>query len=141
LIYIPAHPTFGSLNLAQAVLLVCYELYIATASHPISALPALATAAELERLYTRMRAVLRRIGFLHGSNPDRMMGYFRRFFARHGLKSRDVKIFLGVFRQVEWYISRHLAEESSRSTNDRGEPSDRRQSTSIHPPAAPPALG
>jgi tRNA/rRNA methyltransferase len=141
LIYIPAHPTFGSLNLAQAVLLVCYELYIATASHSISALPALATAAELERLYTRMRAVLRRIGFLHGSNPDRMMGYFRRFFARHGLKSRDVKIFLGVFRQVEWYISRHLAEESSRSTNDRGEPSDRRQSTSIHPPAAPPALG
>ena len=28
LITIPAHPTFGSLNLAQAVLLVCYELYV-----------------------------------------------------------------------------------------------------------------
>jgi tRNA C32,U32 (ribose-2'-O)-methylase TrmJ len=54
-----------------------------------------------------MREVLHRIGFLHGSNPDRMMGYFRRFFARHGLKSRDVKVFLGVFRQIEWYINRH----------------------------------
>jgi tRNA/rRNA methyltransferase len=141
LIYIPAHPTFGSLNLAQAVLLVCYELYLATASHPMAALPPLATAAELERLYTRMRAVLRRIGFLHGSNPDRMMGYFRRFFARHGLKSRDVKIFLGVFRQVEWYISRHLVEESSRSSNGQGKPADRPQSTPIHSPADPPAPG
>ena len=68
----------------------------------------LATTAEVERLYARMQVVLRRIGFLHGSNPDRMMGYFRRFFARVGLKSRDVKVFLGVFRQIEWYINRYL---------------------------------
>ena len=141
LIYIPAHPTFGSLNLAQAVLLVCYELYIASATQPLSAPPALATAAELERLYSRMRAVLRRIGFLHGSNPDRMMGYFRRFFARHGLKSRDVKIFLGVFRQVEWYISRHLVQESMHSTNGRSTSSHRRHTTNIPPPADPPACG
>jgi tRNA/rRNA methyltransferase len=107
LISIPAHPTFGSLNLAQAVLLVCYELYVSTATQPLAPPPMLATTAEVERLYIRMQAVLRRIGFLHGSNPDRMMGYFRRFFARHGLKSRDVKVFLGMFRQIEWYINRH----------------------------------
>jgi tRNA/rRNA methyltransferase len=108
LVNIPAHPTFGSLNLAQAVLLVCYELYVSTAIQPLAPPPALATTAEVERLYTRMQEVLRRIGFLHGSNPDRMMGYFRRFFARYGLKSRDVRVFLGVFRQIEWYIDRHL---------------------------------
>jgi tRNA/rRNA methyltransferase len=141
LINIPAHPTFGSLNLAQAVLLVCYELYVTTIAQPVSALPPLATAAELERLYTRMRAVLRRVGFLHGSNPDRMMGYFRRFFARHGLKSQDVKIFLGVFRQVEWYISRHAVEASYASTNGRGQPSDRGQTAAIKPPSAPPPAG
>jgi tRNA/rRNA methyltransferase len=107
LISIPAHPTFGSLNLAQAVLLVCYELYVSTATKPLVPLPMLATTAQVERLYTRMQAVLRRVGFLHGSNPDRMMGYFRRFFARHGLKSRDVNVFLGMFRQIEWYLNRH----------------------------------
>jgi len=123
LINIPAHPTFGSLNLAQAVLLVCYELYVTTATQPVSTLPTLATAAELERLYTRMRAVLRHIGFLHGSHPDRMMGYFRRFFARYGLKSRDVKIFLGVFRQVEWYISRHHDEKPVKHGPERSEAS------------------
>jgi tRNA/rRNA methyltransferase len=135
LINIPAHPTFGSLNLAQAVLLVCYELYVTTTTQPSSALPTLATAAELARLYARMREVLRRIGFLHGSDPDRMMGYFRRFFARYGLKSRDVKIFLGVFRQVEWYISRHVVEDSSLSTNGKGKPPDRRQTATIRPPS------
>jgi tRNA/rRNA methyltransferase len=108
LITIPAHPSFGSLNLAQAVLLVCYEIYVSAATQPLASPPMLATTAEVERLYTRMQEVLRHIGFLHGSNPDRMMGYFRRFFARVGLKSRDVNVFLGVFRQIEWYINRHI---------------------------------
>jgi tRNA/rRNA methyltransferase len=108
LVSIPAHPTFGSLNLAQAVLLVCYEIYVSTVTPPIIPLPMLATTTEVERLYTKMQEVLRRIGFLHGSNPDRMMGYFRRFFARYGMKSRDVNVFLGVFRQIEWYINRHV---------------------------------
>jgi tRNA/rRNA methyltransferase len=140
LISIPAHPTFGSLNLAQAVLLVCYELYVTTATQPLSTLPTLATTAELERLYTHMREVLRRIGFLHGSSPDRMMGYFRRFFARYGLKSRDVKIFLGVFRQVEWYISRHVVEDPPPSANGGGKTPDRSQTVTIHLPSEPPDL-
>jgi tRNA/rRNA methyltransferase len=133
LITIPAHPVFGSMNLAQAVLLVCYELYVASATPPPSTPPQLATVEELERLYTRLREVLYRIGFLHGSHPDRMMGYFRRFFARHGLKSRDVKVFLGVFRQIEWYITRHVADASLPATNGNSQPSDPSRS-----PAAPP---
>ena len=103
---IPTHPAFGSLNLAQAVLLVCYETYLATADRPVPPPPRLATAAELERLYAKMRDVLLRVGFLHGSHPGRMMGYFRRFFTQQGLESRDVKIFLGVFRRIEWYVGR-----------------------------------
>jgi TrmH family RNA methyltransferase len=109
LVTIPAHPVFGSLNLAQAVLLVSYELYLATMAEPRASPPKLATVAELERLYSRMQRVLQRVGFLHGSNPARMMGYFRRFFARQGLRSRDVKIFLGVFRQIEWYLDQFTA--------------------------------
>ena len=138
LITIPAHPVFGSLNLAQAVLLVCYELYVATAAQSPYTPSKLATVAELERLYARMREVLRRIGFLHGSNPDRMMGYFRRFFARHGLKSRDVKIFLGVFRQIEWYIARHVDQGASPTTNGGGTRCGPGHSACISPPCDPP---
>jgi tRNA/rRNA methyltransferase len=140
LITIPAHPRFGSLNLAQAVLLVCYELYVATAAQSSSRPPPLATVGELERLYTRMREVLRHIGFLHGSNPDRMMGYFRRFFARHGLKARDVNIFLGVFRQIEWYITRHVEQGISPTTNGAAKLSDPRQTACITPPSDRPAV-
>jgi TrmH family RNA methyltransferase len=135
LITIPAHPVFGSMNLAQAVLLVCYELYVASATQPHYTPPTLATVEELERLYTRMRAVLRHIGFLHGSHPDRMMGYFRRFFARQGMKSRDVKIFLGVFRQIEWYIARHTAGGSSPVTNGGSKPPDCRRPPTVSPPS------
>lgn len=138
LITIPAHPVFGSMNLAQAVLLVCYELYVASATRSPNTPPRLATVEELERLYARMREVLRRIGFLHGSDPDRMMGYFRRFFARHGLKSRDVKIFLGVFRQIEWYIARHMAEGSSPSANGGSKPPDLGQTPTVRPPPSDP---
>jgi tRNA/rRNA methyltransferase len=122
LLTIPAHPEHGSLNLAQAVLLVCYELYMATAgeSHPVP--PKLATVGELERLYQRMREVLWRVGFLHGSHPDRMMGYFRQFFARGHLRSRDVNIFLGVFRQIEWYLNRYPAHHDGVSGNDDAPP-------------------
>jgi tRNA/rRNA methyltransferase len=140
LISIPAHPSFGSLNLAQAVILVCYELYVASTSQSLSTLPTLATVAELERLYRRMQEVLRRVGFLHGSHPDRMMGYFRRFFARSGLKSRDVRIFLGVFRQIEWYLNRSLIEDNAPSTNGGGEPADRSQTPAIPPPCERPKV-
>jgi tRNA/rRNA methyltransferase len=111
LITIPAHAQFGSLNLAQAVLLVCYELYMATVTEPHPAPQKLATAEDLERLYSRLHQLLQRVGFLHGSNPNRIMGYFRRFFARHGLGPRDVKVFLGVFRQIEWSLDRSPARQ------------------------------
>ena len=124
LITIPAHPEFASLNLAQAVLLVCYELYVATVTESRPTPPKLATVAELERLYTRLQAVLRRVGFLHGSNPDRMMRYFRRFFARQGLRSRDVKIFLGVFRQIEWYLNRNAPAGCPSATSRPSAPDD-----------------
>ena len=134
LITIPAHPEFASLNLAQAVLLVCYELYVATVTESRPTPPKLATVAELERLYTRLQAVLRRVGFLHGSHPDRMMRYFRRFFARQGLRSRDVQIFLGVFRQIEWSLNRSAPAGCPSSTSCPSAPDD---SSPAGPPRQP----
>jgi tRNA/rRNA methyltransferase len=138
LMTIPAHPEHGSLNLAQAVLLVCYELYMATAGEPRPLLPKLARVGELERLYTRMRAVLWRVGFLHGSHPDRMMGYFRQFFARGNLRSRDVNIFLGVFRQIEWYLNCQPVYHTSTPQNDAPPPPEPEPGDQNRPPYGPP---
>ncbi len=105
LVTIPTAPEHPSLNVAQAVLLVCYEFLKETAdgtpAHARKTLPA--PSEELEALYRHGREVLLRIGFLHESNPDRILRVLRRIFGRIGLESREVSILRGILRQMDWY--------------------------------------
>jgi tRNA/rRNA methyltransferase len=50
-----------------------------------------------------MRNALLKIGFLDSENPEHMLLAFRRIFGRAGLEEKDVRIFTGMFRQIEWY--------------------------------------
>lgn len=106
LVSIPASPEYPSLNLAQAVLLCCYELRRA-ASGDLGSEPVVRTAAagEVEFALQRLQAALLRIGFLDPNNPDHIMFSFRRIFGRAGLLPREVKILLGLARQIEWFGS------------------------------------
>jgi tRNA/rRNA methyltransferase len=107
LISIPADPTYASLNLAQAVMICCYELFLATgAGAPpvaVDAPLALAPARRLDLMFARLQAALLKIGFLHDENPDHIMFAFRRFLGRAQLEDRDVSIVLGLARQIEWF--------------------------------------
>ena len=47
-----------------------------------------------------------KIGFLDSENPDHMLFAFRRILGRAGLEETDVRIFTGLFRQIEWYADR-----------------------------------
>ena len=106
LMTIPAQPDYQSLNVAQAAVVCLYELYLATmASIPNSEIQR-APAEDIERLFDRMRAVLLKIGFLDSENPEHMLLAFRRILGRAGLEDKDVRIFTGLFRQIEWYIDR-----------------------------------
>ena len=58
---------------------------------------------DIERLFDRMRAVLLKIGFLDSENPEHMLLALRRILGRAGLEDKDVRIFTGLFRQIEWY--------------------------------------
>jgi tRNA/rRNA methyltransferase len=102
LMTIPADSAYPSLNLAQAVLVCAYELFLAR--HPARATgPTLATSERLERMYAQLRRALLRIGFLHGANPDHIMFTLRRVFGRARLDAREVAIWLGIARQIEWF--------------------------------------
>ena len=106
LMTIPAQPDYQSLNVAQAAVVCLYELYLATmASIPNSEIQR-APAEDIERLFDRMRTVLLKIGFLDSENPEHMLLAFRRILGRAGLEDKDVRIFTGLFRQIEWYIDR-----------------------------------
>jgi tRNA/rRNA methyltransferase len=103
LMTIPAHPDYPSLNVAQAAVICLYELYLASlAPLQISGIQRV-PAEDVERLFDRMRAVLLKIGFLDSENPEHMLLAFRRILGRAGLEDKDVRIFTGLFRQIEWY--------------------------------------
>ncbi|MBU2227143.1 MAG: RNA methyltransferase [Proteobacteria bacterium] len=94
---------FKSLNLSHAVMIVCYELFVARMEKDLPAAPKLATVRELEAMYAKLKEVLLAIGFFLPENPDYWMMHIRRLFARTTLQAREVKIIRGICRQIEWY--------------------------------------
>jgi tRNA/rRNA methyltransferase len=104
LVAIPASPEYASLNLAQAVMICCYALRRAALGAAAGATDrVLAPAGTIRFALARLQAALLRIGFLHGENPEHIMFALRRIFGRAGLEPRDVRILLGIARQIEWY--------------------------------------
>ncbi|MGD9157380.1 MAG: RNA methyltransferase [Desulfobacteraceae bacterium] len=99
---------FSSLNLAQAVLIVCYEIFRAGMKKSKSTPPRLANNFELEGMYEHLKDVLLKIGFLNPQNPDHWLLYVRRFFSRLPLRAREVRIVRGICRQIDWYTGKRL---------------------------------
>jgi tRNA/rRNA methyltransferase len=103
-------PTLGlsSLNLAQAVMILCYELMLAGDQPTDRFSPRLATRRELDGMYEHLKETFIKINFINPDNPDYWMQSIRRFFSRIGLRARDVKIIRGICRQLDWYTQRTI---------------------------------
>ncbi|MGE5840448.1 MAG: RNA methyltransferase, partial [Deltaproteobacteria bacterium] len=96
---------FASLNLAQAVMIFCYDIFLASRLPQEEALPRLANKFETEGMYEHLKGVLTRIGFINPQNPEHWMLNIRRFLSRIPLRARDVRIIRGICRQMDWYAS------------------------------------
>ena len=94
---------FSSLNLAQAVMVVCYELFRFSIDRPGEFAPRLANQHELDAMYDQLKEVLMRISFINPDNPDYFMNNLRHFFTRMQLRAKEVQIIRGLCRQVNWY--------------------------------------
>jgi len=111
LISMPTHAKLPSLNLAQAVMILCYELYMASLFYQEGgqSVPGpFHKPAEFQRvegMYAHLEDLLLRIGFLDPKNPKRIMHTLRRIFGRANLSDREVAILRGIFRQLEWYAT------------------------------------
>ncbi len=101
---------FSSLNLAQAVMILCYEIYLASFKPPRAVSPRLASSEELERMYETVKEVLIKVSFIRPDNPEHWMMNIRRFCSRMTLRSSDVNLIMGICRQVNWY-GRHCREQ------------------------------
>lgn len=93
-----------SLNLAQAVLIICYELL--TARTDVEPIPAM-QMAEMDQLlpmYDELKKALVDIGYLPKDNTDHWLMNFKRIFNRTGLTEVEVGLFRGVCRQIGWVL-------------------------------------
>jgi len=97
---------FSSLNLSQAVMVVCYELFKATSDKKEPPSPRLANRHELDGMYAQLRDILVRISYINPENPDYWMNKIRHFGTRMRLRAREVSIIRGICRQINWYAEK-----------------------------------
>lgn len=103
---IPTAGDMGSLNLAQAVLIITYELMLGMeqgvnhiGNNPKKVSP-LATAADLERLFDHMEETLISIDFIKARQKKHMMGSLKAIYHRSGLDRREIAILRGILSET-----------------------------------------
>jgi tRNA/rRNA methyltransferase len=105
-IQIPTADTYTSINLAQAVLLCCYELFVATDTYEPPEEKSEDAPSELrERMFEIWRDTLMQVGFMKDDKADHMMMGIRRILGRGRLTVDDVHILMGMARQCAWAAS------------------------------------
>jgi TrmH family RNA methyltransferase len=104
-VHIPSDPEHPSLNLAQAVLLIAYELRMAGGSGEAAAAPPdppRAPVGEIEAALDDLRRALLGIGYLNPASPDAVLSEWRALIARAGPTAREISLLRGLARQVLW---------------------------------------
>lgn len=96
---IPSNDEFPSLNLSQAVMIFCYELF--KSQTIIKKTRQLARSDQLEKMFQHMEKTLLNIGFLEPKNPKRMMRVLRRIFGRSKMDEREIRILQGIWSKVD----------------------------------------
>jgi tRNA (cytidine32/uridine32-2'-O)-methyltransferase len=105
-VHIPSVADFSSLNLAQAVQVLAYELRIAMLeSSPAQAsgesIERVASIEQLEHFFLHLGQTLDDIDFHKGRSPRTIMQRLRRLFLRANLEEREVRILRGIFDDAQ----------------------------------------
>ena len=107
LIHVPTDEAHRALNLAQAVAICLYELRRAWLEQEHAAAPPEAPAdfAMQERMFAHLRVALEEIHFLYGPKADALMHALRHLIGRAQPTEMEVKLLLGLARQIRWYVA------------------------------------
>jgi TrmH family RNA methyltransferase len=103
---IAAGPEQPSLNLAQAALILAYEIRLSHDGGPKTAAPLRAAAGELEAALRELEEGLMGIGYLNRDNPGAILAELRSLLARAGPTPREASLLRGVARQIRWAAGR-----------------------------------
>jgi tRNA/rRNA methyltransferase len=103
IVTVPINPEFGSLNLAQAVILLAYEWsrHADLAQPPVKELEAVAPHGELDGLIGQLDEALVGKGYYHPpSRTEATRNTIRTIFTKTGWSSREVKAVRGIIRAL-----------------------------------------
>jgi TrmH family RNA methyltransferase len=110
LIEIPADPAYPTLNLAAAVMVVCYEVRLAALrAAPPTAGPIDIARDEHKQVFFRLLFdALDRIDFFRRQQYDQhLQQALRHMFGRLELSTNELDILIGMARQIAWYAHTH----------------------------------
>lgn len=116
LMTINGNPGYFSLNLAQAVQVVCYEIYSQTdcgMTH-LMAEKHTATRAQIGGMVGHMQSLMEDIGFFNCRNGGRIIRRLENLFARAGTETEDVDILRGFFNTVKKRLNQQEGQSESR---------------------------
>ena len=104
LVQIPSNPEYGSLNLAAAVQIICYEILVAhdQPGSPDDAPDYVPVEAdEMERFYQHLEQTLVELDFLDPDNPRKLMRRLRRLYNRARPDENEVNILRGMLSAAQ----------------------------------------
>lgn len=114
LLRIPCNSEYSSLNIAAAVQVVCYELFVTSGLAAEEKITVgdkgeqpLATAAQMELFYAHMAEALTDIGFMHPAKSKSIMRRLRRIYNRAQLDSKELDILRGILRMSQGHKRNH----------------------------------
>ena len=108
LIHLPTESAYPALNLAQAVAICLYELrrlWLAR-TQPAQDHPDLASFAEQEQMFERLHQALEAVHFVYGDKAEALMHGIRHLLGKARLTKMEVKLLLGLSRQLQWHAAR-----------------------------------
>ncbi len=121
LLHIPAAEDYAALNLAQAAAITLYEVRRAwlrrTSDIPLSQQEQPAPFADQERAFEQLRLALEEIHFLYGEKGPVLMHGLRHLIGRARPSAMEVRLLLGVARQIQ-YLSSRDGEREKRQQGD-----------------------
>ncbi len=116
-VQIPSSEDYGSLNVAQAVQVLCYEIRIAYLSSirevqgdqpvaPTSDFNIYPDAKKLADFYQHLEALLTEVEFIDAQKPMHQMQKLRRIFTKSRLEIPEVQLLRGIFTDIQQYVKK-----------------------------------
>ena len=106
LLRIPCNSQYSSLNIAAAVQVICYELFVAAGVQETNRIGdkdemPLATAEQMESFYAHLHQTLVDINFMHPDKSKSIMRRLRRIYNRIQLDTKELDILRGILKMSQ----------------------------------------